>query len=108
LVLCGGGISIFHYLGLKQLNKDISCPECLEQYFGLYKLVRHPMYFGDFIAYIGLFLLFPNVFSALILIIGLIALVKQSSVEDSFLEKQFPNEFKAWKGKTKLIFPYIF
>lgn len=108
MVISGAGLSLAHYFKLKKSSEDISRPNTLEHTFLLYKLIRHPMYFGDFIVYIGLFLLFPNLVSAFILAIGLIALVKQSMVEDVFAEHWFPEEFQKWKGKTKLIFPFVF
>lgn len=107
LVIFGGGVSLLHYFCLKQSNSDILRPDSLEHNFVLFKLVRHPMYLGDCITYIGLFLLFPNTISAIILALGLLALVKQSNVEDDFVEKMFPEQFNVWKSKTKLIFPYL-
>jgi protein-S-isoprenylcysteine O-methyltransferase Ste14 len=108
LVLFGGAISLIHYGKLKRNTADISRPNSLEKSFGLFRQVRHPMYLGDSISYAGLFLLFPNVISGLILALGLLALCKQAEVEDEFITQQFPNSFGQWKGKTKLIIPIVY
>jgi protein-S-isoprenylcysteine O-methyltransferase Ste14 len=108
LVILGGSISLIHYGRLKRNTNDISRPDSLEQSFGLFKQVRHPMYLGDAITNTGLVLLFPNLISALILGLALLALFKQAQVEDAFVAQQFPNSFSQWQGKTKLIFPFVY
>lgn len=66
------------------------------------------MCLGDTVTYIGMFLLFPNIVSGLILIVAIVALVKQAKVEDDYLAEKFLEDFELWKGKTKLIFPYLY
>lgn len=108
LVILGGSITLIHYGRLKRTTVDTSRPTSMEKNFGLFKLVRHPMYLGDSLTYIALFLLFPNPVSALLLALALLALCKQARVEDEFIEQQFSSSFGQWKEKTSLILPFIY
>lgn len=108
LVITGGLTSLLHYCYLKRKSNDISQPNQLIRRFGLFKVIRHPMYFGDVLTYLGLFLMFPNSVSAIILLFAIIAIVKQSGVEDAFMASQFAEHHAAWKDKTKRVFPFIY
>ena len=108
LVVIGGASAIVHYLRLKSLNKRFERPDVLETEYGLYTRVRHPMYFSDCLSYIGLFLLFPTIATAIVLGLGVVSLVKQSKVEDRFLAERFGQQFCDWRERSKLIVPFIY
>lgn len=108
LVFTGAGLTLWHYLKLKRSSRDISQPKHLVCRAGLYKFIRHPMYFADMLVSIGLFLLFPTIVTTLILLVGLIGMVRQSQVEDLYMQSLFVDEFDQWRAKTKLILPFIY
>jgi protein-S-isoprenylcysteine O-methyltransferase Ste14 len=108
LVVIGGASAIFHYLRLKSLNKRFERPDALETEHGLYRRVRHPMYFSDCLTYIGLFLLFPTIATAIVLGLGVVSLVQQSKVEDRYLAERFGQQFSDWRDRSKLIVPFIY
>ena len=108
LVIIGGLSAIYHYLQLKSLNQNIEKPKVMETRYGLYKLVRHPMYLSDVVSYTGLYLLFPTGLTLAVLMFGLIALVQQSKAEDRFLAENFSDQFKTWEKRSKLLIPFVY
>ena len=60
---------------------------------GIYQLSRNPAYIGVAIAQIGFFLAVPNVFTAICMGVGLVALVIQTKLEEQFLFEQFGGEY---------------
>jgi methanethiol S-methyltransferase len=75
---------------------------------GWYKIVRHPLYFGIFVLFSGIYLLFPTpsflisfVLSQLYVIIGI-------EFEEKKLRRIFGQEYTAFsKGKKKFI-PFVY
>ncbi len=108
LVLLGAFSAVYHYLMLRSINPNIEQPKQIETNRGLYGVIRHPMYLSDFIAYAGLFLLFPNVPMSVVLIVAYIALIQQSRVEDSYLRQRFADEFAEWEKHSKMLFPFLY
>ena len=108
LALLGFLIVIFHYFVLKKQNKNIEVPSELITQHGLYRWVRHPMYLADYLWFTGVFLLFANPFSLVVLLIAYVALFLQAKEEDRYLNYVFGDRFLAWKGNTRLILPWIY
>jgi protein-S-isoprenylcysteine O-methyltransferase Ste14 len=108
LVIVGGLSAIFHYLRLKSVNSKFERPDTLVTEIGLFRYVRHPMYLSDCLTYSGLFLLFPTMPTAIVLVIGILALVQQSKVEDRYLAARFEQQFTDWRQRSKLIIPFIY
>ncbi len=108
LVFVGAASTLWHYRQLKRSSNNIEQPAALVQRPGLFKLIRHPMYLSDMLVSSGLFLLFPTVPTIVVLAVGLFALVRQSQVEDQYMQQRFDAEFQEWQGKTKLILPFIY
>lgn len=108
LVVIGGLSAIYHYLQLKSVNLNVQQPEVLETRYGLYRFVRHPMYLSDGVSYTGLFLLFPTMATAGVLLFGLLALIRQSKVEDQYLADHFADQFQQWKEQSKMFVPWVY
>lgn len=108
LVLAGAGINIQHYRFLKRQNPNVASPGFLEAEKGLYRWIRHPMYFGDLLLMIGLALLAPDLVSALLLAIGTVGVGIQSRIEDALMARMFGESFEAWRKRTRLLIPGIF
>ncbi len=108
LVILGGLGTLYHFVQLKRHNSNIESPLVLETKRGLYRLIRHPMYLGDAIFSIGLFLLIPSMPTILVLLLNLLALERQSKSEDDFLEGRFGEQYASWKQRTKRLLPYLY
>lgn len=89
LVVTGGLSAIYHYWQLKSVNRTIEQPQVLETEKGLYPFVRHPMHLADFLSYTGLLLLFLTISTMAVLVLGFVALVQQSKVENHYLADHF-------------------
>lgn len=107
LVIVGVLLVVYHYLLLKQRNNNIESPSQLVTQNGLYRLIRHPMYLADLVWMSGMFLIFTNPFSLLVLLLGALAVHKQAKHEDSFLRERFGDDYVAWQRRTKLLIPFI-
>jgi protein-S-isoprenylcysteine O-methyltransferase Ste14 len=72
---------------------------------GLFRYIRHPMYFADIVLYTGLALFLPNWITIFVLIVSYFALYKQSKAEDQYVSALFPAEHETWASSTNLIIP---
>jgi protein-S-isoprenylcysteine O-methyltransferase Ste14 len=106
LVVVGGLAFIYHYILLKKANPIIANPVGLMTAGGLFRYIRHPMYFADIVLYTGLALFLPNWITIFVLIVSYFALYKQSKSEDLYISTLFPVEHKTWVSSANLIIPY--
>ncbi len=69
---------------------------------GPYRFVRHPVYFGQFIAQGGFLLLAANTHWVWISLYALFVAMQlyRSKLEDHVLEKAFGEPYREWKEKT--------
>lgn len=67
---------------------------------GIYKISRNPAFLGFDFMYIGLSLLFFNIFNVFISILAIISLHLQILEEEKYLEKTFKEEYLNYKNKT--------
>jgi protein-S-isoprenylcysteine O-methyltransferase Ste14 len=75
---------------------------------GPYAFVRHPMYFGWWIAMLGLTLLYP-VWAIFVLFAStLIAFIGRARREEAALAERFGNSWVEYRKRTKLIIPFIY
>lgn len=75
---------------------------------GIYKYIRHPIYFAAFIEVIG-YELIAN--SWLVVVFSMVifwVIYKHILKEEKLLEFKFKEEFKNYKAKTKMFIPFIF
>jgi len=86
----------FHMASLWRSGVDPRGPRELKTN-GLYEFSRNPMYLGVVAAQIGFFLALPSVFSLICLVVGMIAVYRQTLVEEAHLEQHFPGEYKEYK-----------
>jgi protein-S-isoprenylcysteine O-methyltransferase Ste14 len=108
LVLVGAGINLQHYFFLKRSNPNLAAPDFLVARRGLYRWIRHPMYFGDGILMIGLALLAPGPASLLLLAVGMAGVGVQSRIEDAQMARLFGRPFEDWRSRTCLLVPGIY
>jgi protein-S-isoprenylcysteine O-methyltransferase Ste14 len=74
---------------------------------GLYKFVRHPMYFTVLVLLLGVILYFQAFYSLIWLVIAFFFLVFKSTFEESYLMKKFP-EYSEYRDRTKRIIPFVY
>ena len=73
---------------------------------GPYSLVRHPSYLSYFIMFFGLFLLWPNILTALT-IFAIPGYVKITGYEEEMLIKRFRDEYRNYQRKVGKFLPRI-
>ena len=105
LVIVGGVAFVYHYILLKKANPIIANPVGLMTAGGLFRYIRHPMYFADIVLYTGLALFLPNWITISVLMVSYFALYKQSKAEDHYISTLFPADHKNWASSTNLIIP---
>jgi protein-S-isoprenylcysteine O-methyltransferase Ste14 len=108
MAVVGGGLFVYHFVILKNINNAIGKPHTLLTNKGLFRWIRHPMYFADFIIYAGFMLLHLSLISAFLYIVVCVALAKQAKVEDKYLAKVFGQTHHQWSKKSWLLVPYIY
>lgn len=75
---------------------------------GLFKLIRHPAYFGIFLAFIGISISFYNPITTTFgIIFPFIGLMYRIDIEEKILIKYFGNEYKQYQKETKKLIPFI-
>ncbi|MBM4286725.1 MAG: hypothetical protein FJ135_01005 [Deltaproteobacteria bacterium] len=73
---------------------------------GMYSIVRHPLYVGNFIMWLGISLFFHLWwFTLLISLIFWGYYEKIMYAEEDFLKQKFPDQFPAWADQTPLFIP---
>lgn len=73
---------------------------------GMYSLLRHPLYFGNFWMWLGV-ALFPRVWWCAVIIMTFFIFVYERIIfaEEAFLSRKFGTEYEAWAARTPLIWP---
>jgi protein-S-isoprenylcysteine O-methyltransferase Ste14 len=74
---------------------------------GIYHMVKHPLYLGNCLIYLGFFLALGNLALNLSLFAALLIPHYCCMVrEEQRLFREYPDQFEAWKGTPRLI-PYL-
>lgn len=74
---------------------------------GLYRFVRHPIYFGVILLCFGWVAIEQTVYSFVLAFILLIFFDLKSKREESWLIEKFP-EYRSYQQKTKKLIPYLY
>lgn len=107
IAVTGGAITIYHHYILGKASNNPALPEDLVVSGGLYRVLRHPMYTGDCILYLGLFILAAKPLGLAFLLLGWLALTLQAKAEDCYLEARFGEQFDQWRQHSGLLLPAI-
>lgn len=107
LTIVGGSCAIWHYRLLRRAAGCIDEPQLLVTGGGLYSRIRHPMYLGDCVMYLGLFMLAPGLPGLLLLCAGWFALSRQADAEDRAMKNAFPSAYEAWVGASGKLLPKL-
>jgi protein-S-isoprenylcysteine O-methyltransferase Ste14 len=73
---------------------------------GMYSVVRHPLYLGNFLSWLGI-ALFPQSFLVLLVCVMAFALYYERIMlaEEKFLASRFQGAFREWAERTPAFFP---
>ena len=74
---------------------------------GPYHLVRHPIYTGILVAGAGTAVALSWLWLAAVILAG-VYFVYSATVEERYMTEQFPDEYPAYKGATKMLLPFVF
>ena len=113
MVLCAGGVAFAiwartilggNWSGIATVkeNHELICR-------GPYKIVRHPIYTGLVLAYLGTSMaLWPTASGALLLAALIAALWIKSQQEEKLMEGQFPEAYAAYRQRVRSgIIPFV-
>jgi len=73
---------------------------------GPYHYVRHPMYGGGIVACFGSAIVIGGPFVFLLLILGTLFLLRVRE-EDQLMARRFPQEYPAYRKRTKALIPFV-
>jgi protein-S-isoprenylcysteine O-methyltransferase Ste14 len=110
VIVTAAGIAFFVW-GRQQLGRNwsqtVSAKEGHELVAtGPYRHVRHPMYAGGIVACVGSAIVAGGAFVFLLIFLTPI-FIWRAGAEDRLLARQFPNEFAAYKARTKALIPFV-
>ena len=75
---------------------------------GIYSIVRHPLYLGNFLIFLGPFIFSGNIYSIIIFILSFwIYYERIMYAEETFLISKFGNEYENWSSRTPAFIPNI-
>jgi protein-S-isoprenylcysteine O-methyltransferase Ste14 len=73
---------------------------------GIYSMIRHPLYLGNYLMWIGIVLFTYNFW--FVIVVSLLYWLYYERImfaEERFLERKFGNDYMDWAGKTPAFFP---
>ena len=75
---------------------------------GMYSIVRHPLYLGNFFCWLGVSM-FPRVWpvSGIIILTFWLYYERIMFAEEEFLRRKFEEEYEKWTNKTPAFFPRL-
>ncbi|OGW85298.1 MAG: hypothetical protein A3C35_05050 [Omnitrophica bacterium RIFCSPHIGHO2_02_FULL_46_11] len=73
---------------------------------GVYSLIRHPLYFGNFLIWVGIVLSLRSWwFTAMTILAFWLYYEKIMFAEEEFLRREYDDQFLKWASKTPAFFP---
>jgi protein-S-isoprenylcysteine O-methyltransferase Ste14 len=112
LTLFAAGVSL-RALGRKTLKKSYSYvlgssrkKELVTH--GVYRFVRHPIYFASILYVLGLPLIFSSAYGFVVSLGFMPCILYRIHVEESILIQEFGEEYIEYKKHTKKLIPYVY
>lgn len=75
---------------------------------GMYRYVRHPLYFGTMIMIAGIYLLFPTSNMLIVLMTSYVYIFIGSKLEERKLRELYGESYQAYAKKVKSLIPYVY
>lgn len=98
--------NIKEFMGLEQYTEKSTRSALVVN--GLYKIVRHPLYFSTIILMLGMVLISPTIHFILLSLLVLIYLIIGSRLEEKKLIDEFGEEYIEYRKKVKGLIPFVF
>lgn len=111
LLVAFKSFNLAEFFGFEQLQKKVIQQNYNEQSLiktGLYKYVRHPLYFGIIVMITGALILLPFYSTLVFVIATLIYLPVGVGLEEQKLVTEFGEQYLQYKKEVKMLIPYIF
>ncbi|MHA2225870.1 MAG: methyltransferase family protein [Candidatus Hodarchaeales archaeon] len=111
VLICGGIILL---LSRYEIGKYGTGKIVIEQQHelissGIYGYVRHPIYLGGLIGWIGISLAFRGpVTGVIFLILYFILMKSRIDIEEGMLQQKFDEEYLDYKNRTKKLIPFLY
>lgn len=110
VILCGAGIA-FAIWARTYLGKNWGMPMSLKENpelvtSGPYARVRHPIYTGVLLAMFGTMLVVGFIWLILFIFFG-IYFIFSAKKEEQIMASQFPDQYAAYKKRTKMLIPFV-
>jgi protein-S-isoprenylcysteine O-methyltransferase Ste14 len=74
---------------------------------GPYAFVRHPIYTGILAMMLGTALYYAEPLGFVLFVAGVVAFYVKSRQEESLMTSHFPDEYPAYRRRTKALIPYV-
>lgn len=110
LFVIGNVIYIAGRLVIKEYFSELWKPAKVGEGFahsGIYTRLRHPLYFGGFMMYSGLILMFQTWLGLLLFIPPMAIMIKAAFNEEKWMIEQYGEEYKKYMEKTWRFFPKL-
>ena len=75
---------------------------------GIYKIVRHPIYFGVLIAVMGPPVYAPSLFGFLVMLLLVPIFLLRIHMEEKMLTERFPDEYETYRASTRKLIPFVY
>ena len=75
---------------------------------GPYAWVRHPMYLGAWVTFLGLLLIYGTWIVLVIFVMSLAVFYRRARLEESVLAEKFGDEWKSYVARSKSLIPFIY
>lgn len=96
----------FSLSGMRKVFNEVrDKPEVIRK--GVFSIVRHPVYFGEILIYLGLLLFSMSIASAIIWIMAIIFLNYIAGYEEKILLDHFGEEYRAYMNEVPRWIPKI-
>lgn len=73
---------------------------------GIYSKIRNPIYTSMIVAFLGAFLVFPNLIFLILFILGSVGAVSMALSEEKFLQSTFGEKYTTYSKKTGRFLPW--
>ena len=97
---------ILTYLSYVDIKKDFLTAKKVTR-TGIYNKVRHPMYLGIILFYIGISLVSSSLLVSIYSLIAILMIILQAVNEEKYLIKRFGKEYLNYKKEVPMLLPKL-
>jgi len=111
LIICGTAMVALGFLALRNIYQPggfTPRPQDLLVTWGIYSLVRNPLYAGVIYVTLGLALMVQSLFVIGLFIIYLILILRILSIEETQLSEAYGEEYRSYCRKVRRLAPFIY